>query len=89
MPSHLIHLDVEKAVELIGLHAFTDRRGDTIVTYLFPDCGAGLHVGCTPMIPRIGTNDNPRKWLGWQHCKCHCHEWTETKNGWSVRPALR
>lgn len=87
MPSTLIHLETAEAASLVDLSAFKDRRGEVIVKLLLPGCGSMDHASCATMAPRIGTSDNPRKWIGWYHCSCACHEFTETKNGWKVRPA--
>ena len=81
------HLEVSHAAELISLGGFKDRRGETIITLLFPGCGSMEHEVCMTMAPRIGTKDRPRKWLGWYHCSCDCHKFTETDTGWNVERA--
>jgi hypothetical protein len=87
MPSTLIHLATDEVAALVELSGFKDRRGETIIKVLLPGCGSMDHASCQVMVPRIGTADSPRKWVGWYHCSCNCHEFTETKDGWSVRPA--
>ena len=90
MPSHFIHLSTEEAAQTVDLSAFKDKRGETIVRLLLPHCGGALdqggHETCLVMSPRIGTKDAPNKWIGWYHCSCDCHEFTETKDGWTVKP---
>ena len=86
MPSHLIHLSTEEAAQTVDLSAFKDKRGETIIKLLLPGCGSRDHPTCQVMVPRIGTKESPSKWVGWYHCSCDCHDFTETKDGWRVEP---
>ena len=86
MPSTAIYLQTEEVAGLIDLCGFKDRRGETIIKMLLPGCGSREHESCHVMAPRIGTKDHPAKWVGWYHCSCECHEFTETKDGWKVEP---
>lgn len=86
MSSALIHLEVVEVASLIDLSGFKDRRGEIVIKLLFPGCGSADHAMCQVMAPRIGTEDSSRRWVGWYHCSCDCHEFTETNKGWEVRP---
>lgn len=79
--------DISEAQRLIDLGVFRDHTGHTIITLLLPGCGGGDHKACHVASPRIGTKDQPGKWIGWYHCSCECHEFKKTKNGWKMGPA--
>ena len=89
MPTHFVYMETEKAAELVELVAFKDRRGETVIKMLLPGCGSMQHEDCRVMVPRIGTREEPRRFVGWYHCSCDCHEFIETKNGWEAKPSKK
>lgn len=86
MPSTLVHMETAEVASLIDLSGFKDRRGETVIKLLLPGCGSTDHRMCQVMVPRIGTKESPRQWVGWYHCSCECHTFVETETGWEVKP---
>ena len=80
-------IDLQELLKYLQLEPFIDKRGEPILKYLFAECGAREHSSCPTMMPRIGTEAHPNRWIGWQHCACKCHKFVETKDGWTCGPA--
>lgn len=82
-------IPLDDVASLIGLHGFIDHNGDTIISFIFPQCGfggnIGEHIGCPASTPRVGIPEHPNRWVGWHHCACKkCHVFKPTKNGWEI-----